>query len=140
MSLLVECKVSRADFLSDRGKPFRADPAKGVGDWRFFLCPTGLIQAEEVPKGWGLLYTTGSRITAVQGVPTNARWRSRKPFAGLTDKDGELQMMYSALRRFAVRGKLDVVYLRLNEGVDIPDVEIDPGLDPRAIAAGEAAD
>jgi hypothetical protein len=31
-SVLVECKISRADFLADRNKPFRQKPQSGVGD------------------------------------------------------------------------------------------------------------
>ena len=30
-SVLVECKVTRADFLADRDKPFRQKPEQGVG-------------------------------------------------------------------------------------------------------------
>ena len=29
-SVLVECKISRADFLADRGKPFRKDDLLGM--------------------------------------------------------------------------------------------------------------
>ena len=38
-SVLVECKVTRADFLADRAKPFRTKPEKGVGSERFYLTP-----------------------------------------------------------------------------------------------------
>lgn len=55
-SLLVEVKVSRGDFLADRKKSFRLHPEKGMGDFRYYCCPKGLIRKEEVPNGWGLLY------------------------------------------------------------------------------------
>ena len=42
-SVLVECKVSRPDFLQDRQKPFRLKPEKGVGNERFYLTPQKLI-------------------------------------------------------------------------------------------------
>lgn len=48
-SVLVECKVSRADFRSDLKKS-RA----GVGVERWYLVTPGLLKPEEVPEGWGL--------------------------------------------------------------------------------------
>lgn len=55
-SQLIEVKVSRGDFLADRKKSFRMHPEKGMGDLRYYCCPKGLINKEEVPTGWGLLY------------------------------------------------------------------------------------
>lgn len=52
-TVVVECKTSRADFLADRAKPHRA--AGGIGDWRYFMAPEGLIKTEELPSRWGLL-------------------------------------------------------------------------------------
>lgn len=53
---VIECKVSRADFLADRRKSHRV--SGGVGNWRYFLAPTGVIQLHELPEGWGLLEVT----------------------------------------------------------------------------------
>lgn len=55
VSVMVEVKVSRSDFLADRKKPFRLD-GMGVGTYRYYLCPEGLIQPEEVPPQWGLVW------------------------------------------------------------------------------------
>ena len=55
-SILIECKVSRADFLVDKKKIFRQYPEYGIGNYRLFLCPEDLIKPEELPEGWGLLY------------------------------------------------------------------------------------
>lgn len=57
-SVVVEVKVSRADFLADKAKPHR-QAGKGVGNWRYFMCPEGVIKPEEVPEGWGLLWVNG---------------------------------------------------------------------------------
>lgn len=57
-SMVIECKVSRADFLKDKKKPHRA---KGMGKWRFFICPDGLIRTEELPEKWGLIYVKDGR-------------------------------------------------------------------------------
>src|ERR1700674_1224681 len=54
-SVLVECKITRTDFLADRAKPFRQKPEQGVGSERFYLTPPALVSLEELPAGWGLL-------------------------------------------------------------------------------------
>lgn len=53
-SVVVEVKVSRSDFMADKKKPHRMDG--GLGNWRYFMCPEGMIQPEELPEGWGLLW------------------------------------------------------------------------------------
>lgn len=57
-SVVVEVKVSRSDFLADRTKPHRQEGA-GLGTWRYFMAPQGLIKAEELPPRWGLLEVNG---------------------------------------------------------------------------------
>jgi len=52
-SVLVEGKVSRADFLADRDKPFRQRPEIGVGCERYYLTPRGLLRTEELPRAGG---------------------------------------------------------------------------------------
>ena len=63
-SILLECKTSRADFLSDREKPFRKD-GRGIGAERFYFALPGLIRREELPPGWGLLELRGNRVFTV---------------------------------------------------------------------------
>lgn len=53
-SVVVECKVSRSDFIADKTKPHRKE--RGMGHWRYFMCPEGLINTEDLPEGWGLLW------------------------------------------------------------------------------------
>ncbi len=57
-SILVECKASRADFLADRKKSFRIHPELGMGRFRFYFAPTGMIHPRELPDGWGLVECT----------------------------------------------------------------------------------
>ena len=108
VSIQVECKVSRADFLADKHKPFRADPAKGMGDWRFYLCPPDIIQVEDLPAGWGLLWATPRTIRRMHGVPGNCQWRRDKPFEPCLRS--ESMMLVSALRRMEIRGHLGEIY------------------------------
>src|SRR5215469_10424185 len=72
-SVLVECKVTRADFLADRAKPFRRKPELGVGSERFYLTPVGLLRREELPAGWGLLEVQGRGVERIHPSAKNLR-------------------------------------------------------------------
>ena len=78
-SVLVECKVTRADFLADRAKPFRLKPEKAVGSERFYLTPPGLVKVEELPAGWGLLEASPRTGRDVAGVREESADRRRIP-------------------------------------------------------------
>ena len=54
-STVIECKVLRSDFLKDRNKPFRINQNSGMGDFRYYCAPKGLIKPEELPLNWGLI-------------------------------------------------------------------------------------
>src|SRR4051812_43810369 len=55
ISIIIECKVSRADYFADGGKPWRGEAGSGMGFLRYFMVPQGLIAAAEISAGWGLL-------------------------------------------------------------------------------------
>lgn len=57
-STLIEVKVSRADFLADAKKRHREQPKDGMGVYRYFMAPAGLISVGELPPKWGLLEVT----------------------------------------------------------------------------------
>ena len=94
-SVLVECKVTRADFLADRGKPFRAKPEQGVGSERFYLTPPALIKVEELPAGWGLLEIRRGRVEVVQASAKNLRTATGLRY--------EMNLLLASLRRVEVR-------------------------------------
>lgn len=54
LSIVVECKTSRSDFLADAKKPFRARKL-GMGQKRWFFTPKDLITLDELPPKWGLI-------------------------------------------------------------------------------------
>lgn len=60
-SVLVEVKTSRADFLADANKPHRIDASLGLGVFRYFMAPVGLIAREELPSRWGLIEVDGRK-------------------------------------------------------------------------------
>jgi len=95
-SVLVECKVSRSDFLADAGKPFRQNPEDGLGSKRFYLTPAGIIAREELPKYWGLLECKGREVTM---TVKPGKLDLRSP-AGLMK---EMNLLLASLRRVEVR-------------------------------------
>lgn len=103
-SCLIEVKCSRSDFLADRKKVFRAEPEKGMGDWRFYLCEPGVITVDDLPAGWGLLYVINGRVRKIHGWPGNHQWvvTVAKPFRA--NKQAECDYLFSALRRLEIRG------------------------------------
>jgi hypothetical protein len=94
-SVLVECKVTRSDFLADRGKPFRLKPEQGVGCERFYLAPAGLIRLEELPPAWGLLELARGEIRMTRASAKNLR--------SATGFRYEMNLLLASLRRVEVR-------------------------------------
>jgi hypothetical protein len=71
-SVVVEVKVSRSDFLADRNKPHRQQG--GMGTWRYYMAPTGVLKPEDLPERWGLLEVGARRsITPVVGPAALSR-------------------------------------------------------------------
>ncbi len=94
-SVLVECKVSRSDFLVDREKPWRQKPEQGVGSERFYLTLSGLMKVEELPTGWGLLEYRRGRIEMLQASAKNLRTAVGFRY--------EMNLLLASLRRVEVR-------------------------------------
>jgi hypothetical protein len=94
-SVLLECKVSRADFLADRIKPFRQRPEDGVGSERFYLAPRNLIRVDELPAGWGLLEFHARKVEMLKASKKNLRTN-----AGF---GCEMNLLLASLRRVEIR-------------------------------------
>jgi len=94
-SVVVECKVSRGDFLADSTKPWRRQPETGVGGERYYLAPHGMIRVDELPSGWGLLEVSGREIEKVK--PSAKNLRSTVGF------QYEMNLLLASLRRVEVR-------------------------------------
>lgn len=58
-SILCEVKTSKSDFLADQKKYSRIHPEKGIGDFRVYVTPKGLLTPEEIPYGWMLWEVQG---------------------------------------------------------------------------------
>ena len=107
VSILIEVKTSRSDFLADKNKKFRQNPDEGMGDWRIYFCPPEIIQPSDLPGGWGLLWVTDSQVRKMYGIPPNTLWDT-PPNQG--HKNNETTMLVSALRRLELRGYLPEIY------------------------------
>ena len=95
-SVMVECKVSRADFQADAEKPWRQQPEMAVGCERWYLAPAGMVRPEELPKGWGLLEVHGRKVL----VTVKASRKSQRSEQGLMH---EMNLLLASLRRVEVR-------------------------------------
>jgi hypothetical protein len=95
-SVLVECKVSRPDFLADAGKPFRLKPEEGLGSRRIYMAPAGVIAPTELPKHWGLLECRGREVELVV-KPARVDLRTQVGFLK------EMNLLLASLRRVEVR-------------------------------------
>jgi hypothetical protein len=120
LSWLVECKASRADFFADRKKHFRVRSENAMGAYRYFMCPSEMLQISEIPSGWGLLWARPNSVTVMIDAPTVAARSCRY----------EIDILTSALRRMVLTEKVQGVACRV--------YQVDGSGDPRATIAVSA--
>ncbi len=112
-SIVVECKVSRSDFIRDRHKPSRAHYGARPGLRCYYLTPPGLLMGRmadgvtpqpfrPLPEGWGLLHAEPREIRVVYpAAPQLESWRDDRSADQLR---GELTRLYYEVRRYQVQG------------------------------------
>jgi hypothetical protein len=94
-SIVVECKMSRADFLAERGKPWRQNAEIALGCERYYAAPKGMLKVAELPEGWGLLEASGRTLTVVKKSS-----RKLRRAEGLMN---EMNLLLASLVRVEVR-------------------------------------
>lgn len=94
-TVLIEVKVSRSDFLADGKKRCRQHPEEGVGAFRYYCSPEGLIKETDLPENWGLLWDTGENIELIKEA-------QRQPSCA----QAEIALLSSVMRREGVKAKL----------------------------------
>lgn len=112
-SILVEAKTSRADFHADKKKMPRRAPYTGMGSFRFYLCPEGIIKKDDLPEKWGLLWVNEKGRVRQKVGPRGNIWSSLNAAEFRFDDrntQAETSMMYSALRRLHIRGVMGQIY------------------------------
>lgn len=108
VSCLIESKVSRSDFLNEKKKPERSGESLGVGVYRFYICPEGLLKLEDIPDNWGLLYSNGKKVTQVMRKPPGNMWPAFesgsddwKSIQHKVNSSAERAILFSLCRRLA---------------------------------------
>lgn len=89
-TILIEVKTSRSDFLADKNKDHRKKG--GLGLFKYYLCPSGLITIDELPANWGLLYANDTMKIDV--IKESELFDNR-------DYVSEMEVMYSIIRRLS---------------------------------------
>ncbi|ENI4488019.1 adenylosuccinate synthase [Vibrio fluvialis] len=113
-TIVVEVKVSRSDFLADRRKPFRIDPPSGMGNYRYYLCPEGLITEDDLPPKWGLIYIGDrGKVTVVCGHKSGRK----RDWYFESNRDSELGMASLLLAKAGDFENLNAVK-RLNQRLE----------------------
>ena len=111
-SVVVEVKVSRADYLADRGKAHRQVPALGMGLYRYYMAPVGVIAAHELPSGWGLVEVSPRGVLTVRAGHVTVRraeqvaWRHERALgrewvllAAMLSRVGDVEAMHAELKK-----------------------------------------
>lgn len=119
-TVLVECKVSRSDFLADRNKPHRQ--TGGVGNWRYFMAPEGIIRVDELPEKWGL-------------VEVNARGHMKLRHGVFIDTNYHLQReRLAAMRHDSETVREFFLVVRLFDRIHDPDKLVEIGKERNRLA------
>lgn len=103
-SALIEVKVSRPDFIADMKKSERQ--SGGVGTYRFYLAPFGLLGINDLPENWGLIESSGRSLKLTHGPKgnywpsfENAQVSDWKQFAHSQCAISERSLLYTVARK-----------------------------------------
>ncbi len=111
-SFLLEAKATINDYYSDKKKKFRKFPEYGMGDWRFYIVPKGLITIDQLPEMWGLIEVNNKGKARMSYNPFGkgniySNWKRNPKY-----EKSEIIMMKSALRRLHLRNRIDEIYIK----------------------------
>lgn len=95
VSILVECKASRADFFADAKKPFRQHPQTGMGRYRYYFAPPNILSVSDLPPLWGLIEPQGRSVDVMRLAGEHQEYH----------RIHEMKMLWSALRRVQSQNK-----------------------------------
>ena len=108
-STYIECKVTRSDFLADKRKSPRRVPEMQMGNLRYYLCPKNIIQPQDLPVNWGLLWCYPTLIRVI----TKPVWYNLTEFSTRE----EYKMLITALKRVRIKGALPIIYTDIDTDV-----------------------
>ena len=93
-SVKIEVKTSKADFLRDKKKRY-LNYGKGMGEFKYYCCPIGVLSIHDIPDGWGLLCVNN------KGKVIHAKKAEKQE----TNHDSERAMLLSMIRRLTTTNK-----------------------------------
>jgi hypothetical protein len=104
-SVVIECKISHADFLADLKKPHRAIAnSQQCGNYRYYLTLPNIIKPEEITNGWGLLYYDG-KVHLIKNPEHKIDTQI---------KVAEYSILYSIARRATLKGLMPNILKNFN--------------------------
>ena len=89
-TVLLEAKTSRQDFKNDAKKLFRQ--RNGMGNYRCYITPPGLIAIEELPEKWGLIEVSE------KGKCKKIKYPEKFPDSEV-NRNGEMGILMSVIKR-----------------------------------------
>ena len=103
-STMIECKISRSDFLADKKKFFRRSPEFGMGNYRIYCAPRGVITESDLPDKWALLevYEGKARLNVniYKYDQKSIFWHEPTDYLRLSER----RVLYSIARRAQIKG------------------------------------
>lgn len=114
-SLVIEVKSTRKDFLADQKKQFRQRPTEGLGTFRYYASYEGIIDVEDLPPKWGLLWVDANGVVTVVHGKSFVHRLNDSRFWFQTNIENEYWALYSLARKavsWGVGGNGDWKYNR----------------------------
>jgi len=103
--ILIECKSSYEDFKADSRKYFRKTPGRGMGKFRYYMAPPGIIPLDELPPKWGLLEVHEKMVKNVK--------KAQEFELGIASLKNERKIMINALRAVICSTQKDLSQFRI---------------------------
>ncbi|MDR8092948.1 hypothetical protein KPB05_36435 [Burkholderia gladioli] len=113
-SIMIECKTSRADYFADAKKPHRVNPELGMGRYRYFMAPEGMLEPAELPPGWGLIEVTEKGLIRPRQGHVFLRRDDPDPWVHPHNKAAEWTLLARMLNRV---GDVEALQNRLKEAM-----------------------
>lgn len=97
LTILLEAKATRCDFLRDKYKPERKGTLVGVGNYRAFICEPDVIAIDDLPPRWGLLHVINKQVHEI--VFPKGNMFADESLWHESDSKAERSFLYSLLIR-----------------------------------------
>ena len=117
LSVVVECKATRQDYLGDRAKEHRRD-GSGMGVQRYYMAPRGVIFPDDLisdswPEGWGYLELRGRPEKGIAAARVHVVREAQRRELHAHDQDAEFRVLMGALANVQFRDR----YFNIGDGV-----------------------